>query len=240
MTIAMTEQGVLSPDGRCKTFDAAADGYARGEAINAVYIKKLSDAIRDRDPIRAVIRATASNADGKTSSMSVPSLESHEAMIRDAYNAAGIKDHSRTAFVECHGTGTAVGDPLEVGAVANVFGGQKGVYIGSIKPNVGHSEGASGLTSVIKAVLALERKIIPPNINFCTPNPKIAFEEANLKVPTVPIPWPTEFSERVSINAFGIGGANAHVILDSASSLDDGYSHKFQDDVSVFFNKIKG
>ncbi|KFZ23643.1 hypothetical protein V502_01879 [Pseudogymnoascus sp. VKM F-4520 (FW-2644)] len=228
MTIAMTEQGVLSPDGTCKTFDATADGYARGEAINAIYIKKLSDAIRDGDPVRAVIRATASNADGKTSGMSVPSLESHEAMIRHAYKVAGISDHSRTAFVECHGTGTAVGDPLEVGAIANVFGGQKGVYIGSVKPNVGHSEGASGLTSIIKAVLALERKVIPPNINFCTPNPKIPFEEANLRVPTEPIPWPAGFSERVSVNAFGIGGANAHVILDSASSLGAGYSDRPQ------------
>ncbi|KFZ17687.1 hypothetical protein V501_01603 [Pseudogymnoascus sp. VKM F-4519 (FW-2642)] len=224
MTIDMTRQGVLSPDGTCKTFDASADGYSRGEAINVIYIKKLSDAIHDGDPIRAVIRATASNCDGKTGGMSVPSLESHEAMIRHAYKIAGIKDYSSTAFVECHGTGTAVGDPLEVGAIANVFGGHKGVYIGSVKPNVGHSEGASGLTSIIKAVLALERKIIPPNINFCTPNPKIPFEEANLRVPTEPIPWPAGFSERVSVNSFGIGGANAHVILDSASSLGAGYS----------------
>ena len=233
MTIAMTEQGVLSPDGICKTFDASADGYARGEAINAIYIKKLSDAIRDGDPIRAVIRATTSNADGNTSGMSVPSMESHEAMIRHAYKVAGITDYSRTAFVECHGTGTAVGDPLEVGAIANVFGGHKGVYIGSVKPNVGHSEGASGLTSVIKAVLALERKIIPPNINFCTPNPKIPFEESNLRVPTEPISWPAGFSERVSVNSFGIGGANAHVILDSASSLGAGYPDMPQEVVSL-------
>lgn len=235
MTIAMTEQGVLSPDGTCKTFDAAADGYARGEAINAIYIKKLSDAIRDEDPIRAIIRATASNTDGKTSSMSVPSLESHEAMIRHAYMIAGIKDHSRTAFVECHGTGTAVGDPLEVGAIANVFGGHKGIYIGSVKPNVGHSEGASGLTSIIKAVLALERKIIPPNINFCTPNPKIPFEKKNLRVPTEPVSWPVGFSERVSVNAFGIGGANAHVILDSAHSFLGGCSDMTEEAVSFSF-----
>lgn len=239
MTIAMTEQGVLSPDGTCKTFDAAANGYARGEAINAIYIKKLSDAIRDGDPVRAVIRATASNSDGKTSSMSVPSLESHEAMIRHAYMVAGIKDHSSTAFVECHGTGTAVGDPLEVGAIANVFGGQKGIYIGSVKPNVGHSEGASGLTSIIKAVLALEKKIIPPNINFCTPSPKIPFEKENLRVPTEPISWPVGFSERVSINAFGIGGANAHVILDSANSFNAGCFEKTQEAASLSFLKFE-
>lgn len=109
MTIAMTEQGVLSPDGRCKTFDAAADGYARGEAINAILIKKLSDALRDNDPIRAVIRGTASNCDGKTPGMSMPSSETHEAMIRRAYREAQL-ELSQTPFIECHGTGTAVGD----------------------------------------------------------------------------------------------------------------------------------
>lgn len=233
MTIDMTGQGVLSPDGTCKTFDASADGYSRGEAINAIYIKKLSDAIRDGDPIRAVIRATASNCDGKTGGMSVPSLESHEAMIRHAYKIAGIEDYSSTAFVECHGTGTAVGDPLEVGAIANVFGGHKGVYIGSVKPNVGHSEGASGLTSIIKAVLALEKKVIPPNINFSTPNSRIPFKAANLRVPTEPVPWPAGFLERVSVNSFGIGGANAHVILDSASSVAVGYPNTPQEVVSL-------
>ena len=131
MTIAMTEQGVLSPTGFCKTFDAKADGYARGEAINALYIKKLSDAIRDGDPVRAVIRATATNCDGKTPGMACPSSESHEAMMRRAYQAAGLKKLSQTAFVECHGTGTAVGDPLEASAIANVFG-QEGVWIGSV------------------------------------------------------------------------------------------------------------
>lgn len=131
MTIAMTEQGVLSPTGQCKTFDAKADGYGRAEAINAVYIKKLSDALRDGDPVRAVIRATSTNCDGKTPGMACPSSESHESMMRRAYQIAQLPDLSRTAFVECHGTGTAVGDPLEVAAVASVFGDQ-GVFIGSV------------------------------------------------------------------------------------------------------------
>lgn len=131
MTISMTEQGVLSPTGSCKSFDARADGYARGEAINAIYIKKLDDALRDGDPIRAVIRATATNCDGKTPGIANPSAESHEAMIRRAYKVAGITDISKTGFVECHGTGTAIGDPLEVTAVGNVFG-DKGVLIGSV------------------------------------------------------------------------------------------------------------
>lgn len=218
MTIAMTEQGVLSPTGTCKTFDAKADGYARGEAINAIYIKKLSDALRDGDPIRGVLRSTATNCDGKTAGMACPSSESHEAMMRRAYQVAQLSDLSQTAFVECHGTGTAIGDPLETAAVANVFG-QKGVFIGSVKPNVGHSEGASGTTSLIKTVLALEHKTIPPNINFSDPNPKIPFERARLQVPLEATQWPEDRHERASVNSFGIGGANAHVVIDSAASF---------------------
>lgn len=131
MSITMRDEGVLSPTGSCKTFDAAADGYARGEAINAVYIKKLSDAVRDNDPIRAIIRSTTVNCDGKTQGVSTPSPEAHERMIRRAYRVAQIHDISKTGFVECHGTGTAVGDPLETAAIANVFG-EKGILIGSV------------------------------------------------------------------------------------------------------------
>ncbi|PKX91350.1 type I polyketide synthase [Aspergillus novofumigatus IBT 16806] len=217
MTVAMSQQGVLSPSGSCKTFDAAADGYARAEAINAIYIKKLSDAIAHGDPIRAVIRSTATNCDGKTPGLAVPSSETHEAMIRRAYKVAGLPA-SQTGYVECHGTGTPVGDPLEVQSIANVFGNE-GVYIGSVKPNVGHSEGASGITSIIKCILALENRVIPPNIKLTTPNPKIPWEESKLRVPKEPTPWPAERLERASVNSFGIGGANAHVILDSAASV---------------------
>ncbi|KFZ00474.1 hypothetical protein V500_01052 [Pseudogymnoascus sp. VKM F-4518 (FW-2643)] len=241
MTIAMTQQGVLSPTGSCKTFDAAADGFARGEAVNAVFIKLLDDAIRDNDPIRAVIRSTAINSDGKcslhkndpiravirstainsdgkTPGISVPNSTSQEAVIRRAYNVAGISDMSKTPFFECHGTGTQVGDAVETTAVANVFG-ECETYIGSVKPNVGHSEGASGITSLIKVVLALENETIPPNINFSKPNPKIAFQKGKLHVPVEAIPWPRGRHARVSINSFGIGGANAHAIVDSAASF---------------------
>ena len=202
MTLDMTAQGVLSPTGSCKTFDAAADGFARGEAVNAILLKPLEDALRDNDPIRAVIRSTAVNSDGKTTSIGSPSSERQEALIRRAYDIAGISDVYQTAFFECHGTGTVVGDPLEVAAVASVFG-ERGVYIGSVcirrllavltsdlladsrqvKPNVGHTEGASGITSVIKAVLALEKETIPPNIKFSTPNPKS--KALNLTSPTI-------------------------------------------------------
>lgn len=218
-TIAMIEHGVLSREASVKAFDAAAGGYARGEAVNAIYIKKLSDAVRDGNPIRAVIRGTSSNCDGKTPGMSNPSSEAHEALIRKAYEAAGLKDYSETAMVECHATGTPVGDPLEVNAVANVFG-EKGVFIGSVKPNVGHSEGASGLTSLIKAVLSLENRTILPNIKFNTPNPKIPWEKACITVPVEATPFPEDRRQRISVNSFGLGGANAHAILDSAIDYD--------------------
>ncbi|CAI7576810.1 unnamed protein product [Penicillium palitans] len=221
MTTAMSEQGVISPDGSCKSFSADANGYARGEGISAIFIKPLDDAIRDGNPVRAVIRSTASNSDGRGAGIGthVPNDISHEAMIRRAYEVAGIADYSQTAFVECHGTGTQVGDPIETRAVGRVFGPSGGILIGSVKPNLGHSEGASGITSLIKSVLALENRIIPPNIKFKEPNLNIQWDEYGLAVPTEPMPWPEARSERISVNSFGIGGTNAHVVLDSAQSF---------------------
>ena len=136
--------------------------------------------------------------------------------MRRAYEVAGITDFSKTGFVECHGTGTPVGDPIEANAVGRVFG-ESGVYIGSLKPNFGHTEGASGLLSVIKSVLLLENCTIPPNIKFSCPNPAIPFESARLIVPTEPKSWPHGRLVRASVNAFGVGGTNAHVIIDSAT-----------------------
>jgi acyl transferase domain-containing protein len=131
MTSAMNSQSVMAPDGRCKTFDARADGYARAEAVVAIHIKKLSDAIQDNDPIRAVIRSTCINADGRTASMSQPNSASHAELIRRSHRLAGITDFCRTAMIECHGTGTQVGDPVEASAIASVFH-EKGILIGSV------------------------------------------------------------------------------------------------------------
>lgn len=209
---------MLSPTGQCRTFDVSANGYARGEAINAVIVKKLSDAVRDGDPIRGIVRATSVNCDGRSAGLSSPNPESHERMIRHAYKMADIPSATDTPFVEVHGTGTPSGDPLELQAIANVFGPEKETYIGSVKANVGHGEGSSGLTSIIKAVLALENRMIPPQVNFSTPNPKIPFEEARLIVPLEATPWPVDRPERVSVNSFGITGANAHAIIESAKS----------------------
>ncbi|KAI2691625.1 hypothetical protein LCP963914a_1826 [Penicillium roqueforti] len=221
MTAAMSEQGVISPDGSCKSFSADANGYARGEGISAIFIKPLADALRDGNPVRAVIRSTSSNSDGRGAGIGahVPNDVSHEAMIRRAYEVAGITDYSQTAFFECHGTGTQVGDPIETRAVGRVFGPSGGILIGSVKPNLGHAEGASGITSLIKSVLALENRTIPPNIKFKERNPNIQWDEYGLAVPTDPMPWPEARSERISVNSFGIGGTNAHVIVDSARSF---------------------
>jgi len=217
MTAAMAEQGILSKDGSCKSFSADANGYARGEAVTAVFVKPLADAIRDGNPVQAVIKGTAHNADGKTPGLSQPSTDAQEALMRRAYQVAGITDYSQTAMVECHGTGTAIGDPIETKAVARVFG-EKGVYIGSTKPNLGHTESASGLVSLIKMVKALEHRIIPPNIRFNTPNPNIPFKAGKLTVPLEPTPWPEDRLERISLNSFGVGGANAHAIVESAAT----------------------
>ncbi|KAK4207791.1 hypothetical protein QBC37DRAFT_454492, partial [Rhypophila decipiens] len=219
-TQRMNATGALSVDASSKSFDAAANGYARAEAVNMIFVKRLDDALRDGNPVRAILRGTAVNSDGKTLGLTRPSSAAHEALIRSCYRDAGLEHEiGNTAFFECHATGTSSGDPTETAAVANIFGEYGGVYIGSVKPNMGHSEAASGLTSLIKCVLALERKAIPPNIKFVKPNPNIPFDQGKLRVPTDVIPWPKDRRERVSINSFGVGGANAHAIIDSAASF---------------------
>ncbi|KAM5372640.1 hypothetical protein ACJZ2D_007414 [Fusarium nematophilum] len=224
LTATMSAGELLAPDGSCKTFDASADGYVRAEAITAIYVKRLSDALRDGNPVRAIIKGTSTNCDGKSVSLVTPNGAAQEALMRKAYCDAGL-DPRDTAFVECHGTGTPTGDPIETTAVGKVFG-QNGIYITSVKPNLGHSEGSAGLSSVIKCVLALEHKIIPPNIKFINPNPKIRFSEYNLTVPVKPTSFPSDRKERVSIDSFGIGGSNAHVILEAYSSDGNGTSHR--------------
>ncbi|KAM5436378.1 Mycolipanoate synthase [Microsporum ferrugineum] len=210
----MSDNTVMSPSGTCKTFDGKADGYGRAEAINALYIKTLDDALQNNDPIRGIIRATSINFDGRMPTITTPESESQEALVRRAYQRAGIKDISQTGSFECHGTGTVAGDTVEVSVVAKLFEGK-----GVVKPNVGHGEGASGITSVIKGIMSLEHDTIPPNILFESPNPNIPFKEAKLQVLLDPMPWPENRSKRVSVNSFGVGGANAHAILESAASF---------------------
>ncbi|KAJ8063293.1 hypothetical protein OCU04_008523 [Sclerotinia nivalis] len=212
MTAAMSAEGILSPEGSCKTFDSAADGFARGEAVTAVYVQLLETAVQKGLPIRAVITNTGVNCDGRSQGLLKPSTEAQVALMRKVHGDIG-SDPQRTAFIECHGTGTPTGDPIEAAAIGQVFG-EKGVYIGSIKPNVGHSEGSSGISSLIKSIVMLEKGIIVPNIKFSSPNPKIEFERYGLKVPQELTPWPIDRDLRIAVNSFGIGGSNVHVIVE--------------------------
>ncbi|RBQ99134.1 hypothetical protein VDGD_07270 [Verticillium dahliae] len=228
--------GALSTSGRCHTFDAKDDGYMRAEGVNTVYLKRLDDAIRDGDPIRAVIRGSATTGDGRTPSLTQPNPEAQANAIRAAYRNAGITDFSATGYVECHGTGTLAGDPLEITGLASAFASTRPVdqplIIGSIKSNIGHSECAAGLSGLIKAVMAVERGVIPGNPTFITPNPKIDFEGSGVRASRTVMPWPSYAAvpRRASVNSFGFGGSNAHVVLEAAETFirDEGYRKTFK------------
>ncbi|KAI5867520.1 polyketide synthase [Durotheca rogersii] len=215
--LGTAKSGVLSPTSTCHTFDASADGYGRGEAVSAVYLKPLSAALRDGDKVWSVIRSTAINANGKTPGITQPSSKLQEEVIRKAYARAGLS-FDDTDYIECHGTGTAVGDPIEVGGLTNCFGPRDlPLKIGSVKTNLGHSEAASGLTSLIKVALAFHNAKIPPSYGVTKLNPKLRLWEANMTVATEVTDWPRTL-RRASINSFGYGGANAHTILESVES----------------------
>ncbi|KAH6623651.1 hypothetical protein F5144DRAFT_540013 [Chaetomium tenue] len=187
---ALSSSGFLSGDGKCYAFDSRASGYGRGEGVATLLIKRLREALADGDPIRAVIRESLLNQDGKTETITAPSVAAQEALIRDCYRRAGL-----------------------------LFGGSRGnpLLIGSIKTNIGHTEAASGLASIIKTALAMERGVIPPSINFEKPNPKIALDDWNLKLVTDLMSWPSGSSRRASVNNFGYGGTNAHIIMESST-----------------------
>ncbi|KAL4860796.1 hypothetical protein BDV12DRAFT_208828 [Aspergillus spectabilis] len=218
-SLILSNMNFLSPDSRCYSFDHRANGYARGEGFGVLVLKRMSDALRDSDAIRAVIRSTGSNSDGRTPGIAQPSGEAQEKLIRETYAKANL-DPGVTRFFEAHGTGTAVGDPIEAGAIGAVFGQHRSteepLYIGAVKSNVGHLEGASGVAGVIKAVLALEKGIIPPNTNFEKLNPRIDAPMLGLVFPSKAMPWPSTGLRRASVNSFGFGGSNAHVVLDDA------------------------
>ncbi|KAI6442156.1 Type I Iterative PKS [Pyricularia oryzae] len=218
----LSGQNFLARDGRCKTFDAAADGYGRGEGCTALVVKRARDAVRDGDSIRAVVRGTGLNHDGRTKSITLPSREAQAALIRSTYKLAGL-DMGEASYFETHGTGTKAGDPLELGAIYETMGvlrqEQDPLPIGGVKPNIGHGEAVAGLSSVVKCVLMLEKDVILPTIAFGELNPKIPFREWRLEVPRAPRPWPSTTATRVlSVNGFGAGGTNAHVILESTES----------------------
>ena len=227
----MGANGAASLSGKCHTFDEKADGYIKAEAVSMVYLKRLDDAIRDRDPIRAVIRGTATNSDGWTAGIASPNPEAQSAAIRQSYRNAGIADLSQTSYIEFHGTGTRAGDSLEANGVASVFAPHKSLEqplrIGSVKSNIGHSEPAAGLSGLLKTILSLEKGIIPGNPTFIDPSPKIDFKELRLRACYDSTPWPIVPFRRAGVNSFGYGGSNAHVIIDEAKGLDHHHISSF-------------
>ena len=192
-SIAFTKAGVLASDGRCKTFDAHANGYVRGEGGGVVVLKPLSSALADGDPIHAVILGSAMSQDGRTNGLIAPSPEAQEAMLRDACHAAGISPSS-IQYVEAHGTGTLLGDSMEAKALGTVIGKNRTngpCAIGSVKTNIGHLEAAAGIAGLIKVVLSLKHRTIPPSLHYHAPNPHIPFGALNLQVQKELKPWPS-------------------------------------------------
>ncbi|KAK6211719.1 polyketide synthase [Colletotrichum tabaci] len=220
--ISLSAMRFLSPEGRCYSFDERASGYARGEGVGCVLLKRLDHALADKDPIRAVVRMTGSNQDGRTPGISFPSRVAQMALIKSVYERAGL-DPLQTSYIEAHGTGTQAGDPIETSAISETMCSERSadepLVIGSVKTNIGHLEAASGIAALIKAVLMLENRVIFPNRNFETPNPRIALEKWKLKIPLKLQRWDCDGPHRLSINSFGYGGTNAHVILESASDF---------------------
>ena len=217
-TVAFSKARMLSPDGRCKPFDASANGYVRGEGCGVVVLKRLSDAINDGDNILGVVRATACNQDGKTSGMTAPNGPSQMECIRKALGQARVKPE-QVSYIEAHGTGTPLGDPIEVSALNGVLGnrpeGAFPCHMASVKGNIGHLETASGVASLIKVVLMLQKGQIPPQRNFKELNPNIQSQGFNLKIPTQLMPWDVGNRPRIAgISGFGFGGTNAHVIVE--------------------------
>ncbi|MDP7690919.1 MAG: type I polyketide synthase [Vicinamibacterales bacterium] len=211
---------MLAPDGRCKAFDSAADGFVRSEGCGVVVLKRMSDALRDRDPVLAVIRGSAVNQDGRTAALTVPNGPAQTEVMRAALREAQI-EAAGVSYVESHGTGTALGDPIEAGALAEVFGGgrESPLLVGSVKTNVGHTEAAAGVAGLIKVVLALQAEEIPPHLHYQTPNPlipQLAGDTPTLRIPTRVTPWAADGRTRVAgVSSFGFSGTNAHVLVEA-------------------------
>jgi acyl transferase domain-containing protein/acyl carrier protein len=220
--IGLTKLGALSRDGKCKTFDAAADGYGRGEGCGIIVLKRLSDALSNGDEIAALIRGSAVNHDGPSSGFTVPNGLAQQELIRTALDNAGVKP-SEVGYVETHGTGTQLGDPIDVEALGEVFGrdrrSESPLLIGSVKTNIGHLEAAAGIAGLLKVVLCLQHREIPPHLHFKTPNPHIRWNQIPVKVPTTPTFWAAAAGKRVAgVSAFGLSGTNAHIVLEEAPS----------------------
>jgi acyl transferase domain-containing protein/acyl carrier protein len=220
VTLFLSQARVLSPDGRCKTFDSRADGFGRGEGCGTVVLKRLSDAVADGDRVLALIRGAAVNHDGRSSGLTVPSETAQAEVIQQALRNGGIEP-SRVSYVEAHGTGTSLGDPIEVNALVGALcadrPGHSPLLIGSVKTNVGHLEAAAGMAGLIKVVLAMQHDEIPAHLHFEQPSAHIAWDQIPVKVTATRCPWQREGTPRVAgVSSFGFSGTNAHVLIEDA------------------------
>ncbi len=222
--ITFSQSRMLAPDGRCKTFDAAADGYVRGEGCGVIAIKRLEDAIRDGDHVRAVIRGSAVNQDGASGGLTVPSGLAQQRVIAEALDRAGLAP-ADIDYLEAHGTGTSLGDPIEVQAAAAALGkgrdADRPLLIGSAKTNIGHLEAAAGLAGILKVVLALEHQELPKHLNFRNPSPHIPWDRIPVRVVDEAVAWERTDRPRIAgVSSFGFTGTNAHVIVEEAPRPD--------------------
>ncbi|WP_461037724.1 type I polyketide synthase, partial [Streptomyces mayteni] len=223
--VAAGKMAGFSSDGRCYTFDARANGYVRGEGAAVVLLKPLSRAVADGDRIHAVIRGSAVNNDGGGQGLTAPDPHAQEHVIRQACLNAGVSP-SQIQYVELHGTGTRVGDPVEAAALGAALGRPRDsdsgpLHVGSVKTNIGHLEGAAGIAGLVKTILSLRHRALPPSLNYETPNPHVSLDENNLRVQGAPGPWPHEEHRLIAgVSSFGMGGTNAHVIVEEAPAVE--------------------
>ena len=222
LNIVFSQAQMMSPDGRCKTFDADANGYVRGEGCGVVILKRFCDALKDKDNILAVIRGSAVNQDGLSNGITAPNGPSQQAVIRQALKNAGVKP-AEISYIEAHGTGTPLGDPIEVKSLKTVLMEERQsdrfCFIGSVKTNIGHLESAAGIAGLIKVVLALQHREIPPNLHLKRLNPYLRLQKTPISIPTERQKWTVEGGTRLAgISSFGFGGTNAHVVLEEATT----------------------
>jgi acyl transferase domain-containing protein len=221
--LCLSKLGMTSPDGRCHTFDASGNGFVPGEGCGVVLLKPLTDALVEGCPIYAVIRGTAANQDGRTNALTAPNGLAQREVIQAALENARVST-ADISYVETHGTGTALGDPIEVEALADTIGNvtfdDRRCALGSVKTNIGHLEAASGITGFIKAALALHHEEIPPNLHFRERNPHVILEGTRFFVPVTPTPWPrSEHGRFAGVSSFGFSGTNAHIVLEEAPRM---------------------
>ena len=217
-TVAFQKAGMLAADGRCKSFDSRADGYVRGEGCGAIVLKRLADAVSDGDSILGVVRGSCVNQDGRSNGLTAPSGPSQQAVIRGALEDAGVTADA-IGYIEAHGTGTSLGDPIELNSLRDVLASERApeqpCWIGSVKTNVGHLEAAAGICGLIKVVLALENEEIPPHLHLKEINPLISLQGTQLMIPAKPQPWRRGSRPRLAgVSSFGFGGTNAHIVLE--------------------------